>query len=130
MWSLSPGSRIPCFAVRPPLRRLPAPSRGSPARERRVGARGAWGAPRRARWRSLAPLRGSSTSRRAAGQGLPPGGAEPAAPGAAPRPPPRFLSRRRGRSRPLVLTRLLFPSRGDRSRLPSAAPDSPEARRP
>lgn len=104
-------SRIPSLAVWPPLRRLPAPSRGSPAWGRSVGASGAGEASRRGRRRPPAPPRGPSASRRAAGPGLPPGGAELGCHRSRSRPPPRSRSRRRGGSRPLLLTRLLFPAR-------------------
>lgn len=99
--------------------------------ERRFGENGAGQASRRARRVPLAPLRSPSVPRRPAGPVLPLGGAESGGRESRSPPPPLSPSRRRGRSRRLVLTRLLFPARGDRSRLrlPSAAPDSPEARR-
>lgn len=127
-----PGNRILSFAGRGPPRRFGVPSRTvSQPPKLRFGASCAGEASRRARRMPLAQLRGPSAPRRPAGPVLPPGGAESGGRESRSPPPPRSPSRRRGRSRPLVLTRLLFPARGDRSRfrLPSAAPDSPEARR-
>lgn len=105
-----PGSRVPSPALRPPPRRLPAPSRGSPAGSGAPGRLEA-GALRRP------AHRGSGARRRGAGPGL-----------LREAPPPRPLSGRRGRARPLALrTRLLFPARGDRSRRRLAR--GPERRR-
>lgn len=115
-----PGNRIPSFAVRSPPRRFGAPSRAVLLPQRgRLGANGAGEASRRARRMPLAQLRGPSAPRRPAGSVLSPRGAESGDRESRSPPPPRSPSRSRGRSRPLVLTRLLFPARGDRSPAPA-----------
>lgn len=118
-WSWSSGSRIPPLRSRrlpapPPrlLMRLPSPGTA------RRGERGR-GSLEADAPEVPSPPRGSFASRQAAGPGFPPGGAEPGGRESRSPPPPRSPSRRRGRSRPLVLTRLLFPARGDRSRAPA-----------
>lgn len=122
----NPLLRGPAAAVPPPRPLTRLPGRGAACPGERGQRSLEASAPR-----APSPTAGPLAPRRAAGPLLPPGGAEPGGNWSRSPSPPRSPSRRRGWSRLLVLTRLLFPAGVDRSRLrlPSAVPDSPEARR-
>lgn len=124
-----PGSRIPSFAVQPPPRHLPAPSRLARLPERgwgrRVRASGAGGASRPARRRPQ-PHAGPLCAARPRGRRSLPEAWSRAAAGAAPRPAALPVAEARPVA-PARPHRLLFPARVDRSRLrlPSAVPSRP-----